>query len=89
MTKDEKHHMGRVAALGCIICGGLAQVHHIKTHMGGGRDHFKTIPLCARHHVGHGYSVSLHDGKKAFEAKFGTELELLEKVRKCLQNQTG
>ena len=86
MNKDEKRHLDSVSNLGCIICGGLAQIHHIKTHMGGGRDHFKTIPLCARHHVGHGYGVSLHDGKKAFEAKFGTELELLEKVKAILSN---
>lgn len=83
MTKAEEAHLNRVAELGCIICGGMAEIHHLRTGMGIGQrnDHFNVLPLCFLHHRGGGYGVAYHQGKKAFEANFGTELELLEKVK--------
>lgn len=81
----EKRHMARVASLGCIVCGGPANVHHCGTHMGGGRDHMRVIPLCHIHHQNGGYAVALHAGKKKWESIFGTENELLDKVDKMLQ----
>lgn len=83
-TAEEKRHLNRVAQLGCLICGSPAQVHHIGTHLGGGRDHQRVIPLCAMHHSQGIYGTSLHAGKKAFEAKFGTEEELLDQVNALL-----
>lgn len=86
-TALEKHRMERVAALGCIICGSPAQIHHIGTHAGGGRDHMRTIPLCVMHHTAGIYGTSLHAGKKAFEARYGTEEELLEQVNEILNSE--
>jgi hypothetical protein len=49
--------------------------------MGQRASHFETIPLCADHHQHGGHGVAIHAGKKTWEERFGTELELLEKVR--------
>ena len=50
--------MGRVAAIGCIICHHMglgftpAEVHHIKFESGvcDRADAWLTLPLCVRHH---------------------------------------
>ncbi|AYN29986.1 DUF968 domain-containing protein [Buttiauxella sp. 3AFRM03] len=91
-TKAEQQHLERVAALGCIVCSNLgypdspAIIHHIRTGQGKGQraSHFETLPLCPIHHQFHGIGMSYHDCPKTWEAKFGTELELLERVRKEL-----
>lgn len=88
MTKDEREHLSKVAALGCIICkrlghpGSPAEIHHCRTGVGAGRraDHYHAIPLCPPHHRG---NDGIHGmGRKRFEREYGiTELELLEQVR--------
>jgi hypothetical protein len=52
-TKAEKEHMGRVAALSCVVCRNLglgespAEVHHIGNGtMGKRASNHETIPLC-------------------------------------------
>jgi hypothetical protein len=84
--KDEKEYLSRVAALGCIICGAEAEIHHLRTGMGLGmrNDYKNAIPLCPSHHRSGGYKVAYHAGRLAFESQFGTETELLEKVRSLL-----
>lgn len=89
-TKAEKHHMNKVAALGCIACqiNGIedspSEIHHIREGMGMGQrnSHYKTIPLCAQHHR-HGVNA-IHQSKTLFTQEFGTELELLEMVNEQL-----
>lgn len=76
----ERRHMQKVAELGCIICGAPAQIHHAKTHMGGGRDHLQVIPLCVNHHNAGIYGTSFHAGKRVWEDKFGMEDDLLAEV---------
>ena len=81
-------HMGRVAALGCLLCrrlgyhGTPAEVHHLRTGTGAGRRAMdtETIPLCPEHHRG---NTGLHGmGRKAFEQAYRvTELELLAETR--------
>lgn len=80
-TKAERVHMARVSELGCLICRMPAQVHHCGTHMGGGRDHYKVIPLCVIHHTGGGRGIAIHAGKKEFERLYGTEEKLLEDTK--------
>lgn len=70
-------------------------VHHL-TDCGRRMGHFFTIPLCPWHHQGHCrpgststkmaaiFGPSFAKSKLDFERVFGTELELLEKVRTCL-----
>jgi hypothetical protein len=81
LTKKQKDYFQKLAEYGCIICRRPAQIHHCGTHIGGGRDHEKVIPLCVEHHTGGGYGVAIHAGKKEFEEKFGTEDELLIKIK--------
>ena len=82
-TKAERDHMGRVAALGCLICGSPAEVHHVKygfCH----RDHLNTIPLCSLHHRHGKFGECVENGKKTFCDKHGSEQALLEITRKLL-----
>lgn len=88
MTKTERHHLNKVAALGCIACykqgtpGTPAEIHHPRVGAGLGRkaSHYEAIPLCPIHHRGTaGLSVpSIHGSKNRFIETFGTEAELLE-----------
>lgn len=94
MTKDEKSHLSKVSALGCIACmlqgtpGTPAEAHHPRAGTGIGRkaDHKSVLPLCPAHHRGtaHPQVPSIHMAKRAFIAQFGTEQELLEHVRRLI-----
>lgn len=86
--KAEREHMDRVAQLGCIVCmnlgfpGSPAAIHHIRAGAGGGQrsSHFDVLPLCGAHHQNGGPGVAIHAGQATWEARFGTERELLEQV---------
>jgi hypothetical protein len=86
MTKDEKKHLDKVASIGCIICHRPAEIHHIRNGMGLSQrnSNYNVLPLCPEHHRTGGHGVAIHAGQKTFEANFGTESELLEKVSKFL-----
>jgi hypothetical protein len=88
MKAAERQHIAKVVAQGCIACRILgyqdtpSEVHHIRAGMGSGQrnTNYNVLPLCHKHHRTGGHGVAFHAGKKAFEKKFGTELELLERV---------
>lgn len=90
MNKQEKKHLDMVASIGCIVCLNLGhgftecELHHLRHGAGIGQKSKSVIPLCHVHHRTGGYGVAYHQGKKAFESNFGTELELLERVKKLL-----
>lgn len=94
MTKDEKQHLGRVAALGCIACylqgtpGTPAEIHHPRAGAGKGQraSHYDGIPLCPPHHRGtmHPQVPSIHLARRVFIEQFGTEQELLQQVRRLI-----
>jgi hypothetical protein len=94
MTKAERRHLSRVAALGCVACylqgtpGTPAEIHHPRAGagMGSRASHADALPLCHIHHRGTaGLSVpSIHGSKNAFIEAFGTEAELLAMVRELL-----
>lgn len=75
-TAAECEHMGRVAALGCILCGSPAEVHHIRDGHGMSQraSNWLTIPACAEHHRG---PRGLHGDRSALRAAKLTELDLL------------
>ena len=77
LTKAEREHLGLVAELGCIICGRPAECHHV-AGQGMRASHYETIPLCPDHHRNGNDCV--HAGRRTFEARFGTERELLAKT---------
>ena len=84
-TAAEKRHMGRVAELGCIICGMPAEVHHLPTQ-GGKRLHERVIALCDLHHRHGNSGVAIHSGRKSFEKAHGTtEDKLLAKTLRMLK----
>ena len=91
MTKAEKQHLNRVAALGCVACfiqgtpGTPAEIHHPRAGRGKGQraSHMDGIPLCPPHHRGthHPAVPSIHLAKLAFIERFGTEEKLLQLVQ--------
>lgn len=91
-TAAERRHMTEVARLGCIACRVMGiftpnvELHHPRAGMGMSQkaSHMNVLPLCHAHHRTGGHGVALHDGIRTWEANFGTEAELLEKVREIL-----
>ena len=92
-TADEKRFMQKVAEMGCIICSihldvySPAMVHHIS-----GRTkkdcHYSILPLCFEHHqsgVNTDRFVSRHPWKTEFEKRYGSEMELLDKVNELIK----
>lgn len=84
MNKQERQWMDAISQLGCCVCSrSPVQIHHL---LSGGRriGHLSSIPLCQPHHQG-GFNdakiVSRHPYKRAFEERYGTEQQLLERVR--------
>ena len=84
--------MDSISQVGCIVCKvhydcfTPAEVHHIdgKTKPGA---HLKTIGLCYRHHregVNNEMYVSRHPFKAEFVKRYGTEMDLLEKVKELV-----
>lgn len=78
----EKERMARLKTMPCIACRSRQQVevHHI-TQGGRRLGHEFTLCLCHECHEG---KFSIGNAKKSFIMKYGTELELLGKVNKLL-----
>lgn len=86
---DEKRYMGRVVALGCIICRKFrfvfspCEVHHARTGTGAGQrsSHYMTMGLCPHDHRSSNEALHVM-GRKAWEKKWGvTELDLAMETR--------
>jgi len=77
-----KRYMGRVAALGCLLCLRLgygehaAEVHHIRTGQGASQRaaDFLTVPLCQACHRG---SHGIHGDRARLRQAKVTEMDLL------------
>ncbi len=92
MTKREQNWMDAICKLGCIVCrregtqGVRAEPHHLLS--GSKRKgHLFSIPLCHTHHrsqIDTEQYTSRHPWKTRFEARYGTEAELLAKVQELL-----
>lgn len=80
---EESRHMARIAQMGCVICAITpVSVHHAETGGGGRRNHMKVLPLCYNHHQGR---EGIHTiGRKLWRHRYGTEIDLLEKVKNAL-----
>lgn len=101
-TRAEKAHLARIGSLPCIVCRneGLgdtpANAHHINCGtMGRRASDFETIPLCKNHHqdadgtAKFGGHIAVHRGLESFEARYGTERNLLAQVRRELGIKEG
>lgn len=86
-TKKEKDYLDKVASLGCIICRNPnVEIHHRRTGTGLKRaNHSEVIPLCHAHHRTGGYGVAIHAGIKKWQENFGSEVYLIEKVKKLCE----
>ena len=84
-SKKVKEYMRSVAELGCICCGRTPELHHPRFNVGLSQrgDDMDVIPLCPEHHR-YG-KISIHLGKKEFVKRFGTEKELVEKVKRMIE----
>ena len=89
---EERAWMDFIVAYGCVACraDGVpprpTAVHHILR--GGVRmGHLFTLPLCDPGHHQGGDAIGLtsrHPWKAQFEAKYGTEMQLLESLQKII-----
>jgi len=83
-TQAERDHLEAVAALPCCVSGKYGvHVHHLPTQ-GGRKNHFRTIPLSPYHHTDGPYGEAVHQGRKAFEQRYGTEESLWIKTNRIL-----
>lgn len=87
--RHRSNHMGRVAALGCVLCKRLglgdspAQVHHIRDGQGMAQraSDYLTIPLCHSCHQG---PRGVHGDRGLLKQAKVTELDLLADVIEAL-----
>jgi hypothetical protein len=96
-TKEERAWLDFIVEHGCVCCridgNGVrpAAVHHIlrgSFRMG----HLHSLPLCDPGHHQNGQQfgmVSRHPFKAQFEAKYGTEQQLLADLRIIYRNRKG
>lgn len=82
-TKKHRERWGSISNLGCAVCGyPLAEIHHCFTGGGGRKNHDHTIGLCYNHHRG---KEGIHTiGRKTWQAKYGSEQDLLDKINLIL-----
>ena len=52
--------------------------------MGKRASNYDVIPLCHRHHRTGGYGVAVHEGRRIWEANFGSEQKLLNEIMEWL-----
>ncbi len=95
-TAEEARFMDKMGALPCIAClkdGWL--IHTVSLHHIDGRTkpgaHFLVLPLCAPHHQQDDtdlrHRISLHGRKATFQARYGTERELLAECLAMLASE--
>ena len=95
-TAEEARFMDAIAKLGCIPCRKDGwenldvSIHHIDGRTKEGA-HFLVLGLCAGHHqAGTGPNpalIAVHPDKARFEAKYGTQRELLAESIAMIENQ--
>ena len=88
-NKQEQKWITAILDYGCCVCknGGIfspAEVHHTE----GGSKHLSAISLCPRHHRGgedNSLYTSRHPFKARFKVRYGSDEELLAKLRDILE----
>jgi hypothetical protein len=85
-TAGEARFMDAIASLGCIAClkdgrhEPVVSIHHIDGRTKPGA-HFLVLPLCGPHHQQDDTDlrgrISVHGMKATFQARYGTQQELL------------
>lgn len=94
-TAEEARFMDAIGALGCVACrkdgriNQMVSIHHIDGRTKPGA-HFLILPLCGPHHQQDDTDlrgrISLHGRKATFQARYGTERELLAECVAMITN---
>ena len=93
-TAKQRRMFAKVVAVGCMACRkehGIyvpAEIHHVKKY--GYRNHNDVIGLCPIHHrptFGVTGIPNYHGNKIEFEAKFGTDRQLMIECRGIIQGE--
>jgi hypothetical protein len=88
---NERQYKDRVAALGCLICGSPAELHHPRKGQGKGQraPDWLVVPLCEAHHrTGTDYvTPSVHGAPQDFRAKYGDEMGLVAQTIESVLRQ--
>ena len=71
-TRADREHEAAVAALGCCLCGGEAELHHVRRD-GMPRHLAPVVGLCPYHHRLGGQGVAVHAGRESWEREHGPE----------------
>jgi len=66
-------HKARVAGLGCLVCNGPAELHHVRSGLQA-RDDRRIVPLCAGHHRHNADAFHNLGSAAAFKAVHGIDL---------------
>jgi len=95
-TADEARFMDAIASLGCIAClkdgrrEPVVSIHHIDGRTKPGA-HFLVLPLCGPHHQQDDTDllgrISVHGMKATFQARYGTQMELLAECMAVIKSQ--
>ena len=84
-NKEEREWLQKVSQLPCCVCNAYeTEVHHCRINTGFGLrpSHYDTISLCVNHHRG---QEGIHTlGRRAWENKYTTQQELIERTRGML-----
>jgi hypothetical protein len=85
-----KNNEAQILALGCWVCRrqGIyspALKHHVRRLATSKKRKLSPIiPLCWQHHDGGVYGLAIHSGRQAWEANFGSEVEMVKEVQDYL-----
>ena len=82
-------HLDKIAALGCLICGRPAEIHHVRMGVGMGQRGKEVVPLCPAHHRQNGFGHAVHNGYKTFAINYYTEREMVQMVNKLIGADDG
>ena len=83
-TKAQIKRYEKILEHGCMVCRRPAVIHHIRTALGmSQRNHNMTIPLCPDHH--NCTNDSIHLDPLGFKERYGTELEMLDKINRVIK----
>lgn len=76
--------LGRLAELGCVVCGMPATIHHTRQGQGMGQraGDDEAYPLCPYHHQDGPRGEAVQKGWKLWEMKHGLERD---HIRRCHQ----
>ncbi len=86
-TAAQRKRWSKVIALGCLICGNHATLHHLFTGAGGRKNHDRVAPLCPEHHYGkNGIDGRQKYSKKTWQQTFMTEDEMEARTNALLSS---